>query len=1408
MIRYLKSFLFALALIACVPPLVKAQEQGSDIALISKEPANYAYITHSSTVVGEYYLTPIGEGKTGGFLAANFDGAVGDGKDDLVCIDIDDNEDPYAFIVNSPGNSGSIPWTNSLRERKQDYYYFLTGDYDGDGNDDLATFYRDYASSNPDADVRVKVTYGPNGDAQLNDDEDWLLAEEADSAFVAGRFQSTNTNNDSIYDLGAISKSTDHYIIRFYLGAQGEISATTWDLVPPSITAQPVAFGACDFNNDSNDDIVFVFFDPQDSTYRARISLGQSGLTIKTWNLSNTQFKAFVFQDFNGDRYCDIAGIIENQDGTKAARIFQSLSSGSQDGLQNWDLKANVTTAGYIAGDFGRLKSNVSGRVLRFGGTTGLAGATVTLKLTSSGEIIETAITDTAGNYSFLNHVNDSYTISVSKYGHTFNPSQLPITVFNTSISGVNFISTNDPHVYHISGRVSRKLFPAEGLRGMKLIITGGNDTSGVYTVEATTDDNGNYSAAVSLGEFAVSPVNPIDGEFIFEPQSQDVTIYLGDETGIDFTDDGLDKCPYDITKKDPGVCGCNVVDLDSDSDGTYDCHDLCISDPKKVVPGICGCGRIDVNVNENSRCDWDEITDPNVKKYSIQGRVVQIDENSNILKGVGGIIIRHPYGIVESMTIREAMQIVKSMPKGTNVDDLVGTYKIDNLLSADHNIYIDPNDQGEENGGLKYFDLRRNVGRENCPDRATIQTDSNGQPMKDQNGLPKYLTDQQRIAMGGVVCRYSPLKVERSLVGIDFATQDCTEGWQRNDQGNCVKLSLSSPTGLTASQGSSANYVEISFTGSVGATEYELFALRDPSARGDMVTAATDHGTRIALIRQFEDCTPDRFCSFQDTSPIPGVGYRYHVRAINQFTASNLAGPATGWRKYGEGTEPIDSDGDGSTDEQEISDGTNPFDQGSFETHLRSPVYTKYNTYIDHMNYLELVSSGTKAVRARVTIYSSLGKRIGNSKNVYVRPNSEMDVDINSLVGKKDEIGLVRIDFNHNDEGVNLSGRMSVYRQEVDQDHLPNSERKYSFAYSREFRNPTRGNTFATANTIDPQGLGNEIANWVEIMNVDSVARRFTVRIYNDKGKIVFDSDNDFDAKGRPKSRIVVPARGERDVQGGHGLGQGVFLVEVQPTDGGTNYFTSVTRYGSLTPPGIKYENFNFAFPIDAKSGNGDTQFVPIANLQGQCWSQSNWVEIVNVSGSSVQASMKFRNQRGQLLGSRRITLKPTAQSHFNTGALLPLNGYGTVEIKPNKAGSIIGQSTFYYHDCEENKIQSAYSSPAYISGQESQVGSYNRYLKMNNYVTVMSTSSEKQVFSLDIRNETGSRTAIQEKSIDSYRSSRFDISDPKLFKTKPDSFGQMMFKTNKVRKLMIENVRIRELEGKIDFAFPTAVR
>jgi len=58
-------------------------------------------------------------------------------------------------------------------------------------------------------------------------------------------------------------------------------------------------------------------------------------------------------------------------------------------------------------------------------------------------------------------------------------------------------------------------------------------------------------------------------------------------------TCDPNDKCPDDPSKMEPGVCGCGVVDddTDTDSDGTPDCVDACPDDAAKAAAGVCGCG-------------------------------------------------------------------------------------------------------------------------------------------------------------------------------------------------------------------------------------------------------------------------------------------------------------------------------------------------------------------------------------------------------------------------------------------------------------------------------------------------------------------------------------------------------------------------------------------------------------------------------------------------------------------------------------------------------------------------------------------------------------------------------------------------------------------------------------------------
>ncbi|MCK6448551.1 MAG: hypothetical protein L6Q99_19340, partial [Planctomycetes bacterium] len=66
----------------------------------------------------------------------------------------------------------------------------------------------------------------------------------------------------------------------------------------------------------------------------------------------------------------------------------------------------------------------------------------------------------------------------------------------------------------------------------------------------------------------------------------------------------GVDQCPDDPNKTEPGVCGCGVPDTDGDGDGTPDCNDGCPSDPAKLDPGVCGCGVADTDSDGDGTAD------------------------------------------------------------------------------------------------------------------------------------------------------------------------------------------------------------------------------------------------------------------------------------------------------------------------------------------------------------------------------------------------------------------------------------------------------------------------------------------------------------------------------------------------------------------------------------------------------------------------------------------------------------------------------------------------------------------------------------------------------------------------------------------------------------------------------------
>ncbi len=72
-------------------------------------------------------------------------------------------------------------------------------------------------------------------------------------------------------------------------------------------------------------------------------------------------------------------------------------------------------------------------------------------------------------------------------------------------------------------------------------------------------------------------------------------------DCGDDADNDGVwpqcgDECPNNPAKTEPGICGCNAPDNDTDADGVVDCVDGCPFDPDKTAPGLCGCGQEESN--------------------------------------------------------------------------------------------------------------------------------------------------------------------------------------------------------------------------------------------------------------------------------------------------------------------------------------------------------------------------------------------------------------------------------------------------------------------------------------------------------------------------------------------------------------------------------------------------------------------------------------------------------------------------------------------------------------------------------------------------------------------------------------------------------------------------------------------
>ncbi len=110
----------------------------------------------------------------------------------------------------------------------------------------------------------------------------------------------------------------------------------------------------------------------------------------------------------------------------------------------------------------------------------------------------------------------------------------------------------------------------------------GGSGTGGHVGGDGDGDQN---SSGGDSGDGGGSPMGG-EGGSGGDPSTGGIDGAGGDQGGCP----GGDCCPDNPDKDEPGECGCEEPEDDTDGDSTPDCVDLCPDEPTKIEPGHCGC--------------------------------------------------------------------------------------------------------------------------------------------------------------------------------------------------------------------------------------------------------------------------------------------------------------------------------------------------------------------------------------------------------------------------------------------------------------------------------------------------------------------------------------------------------------------------------------------------------------------------------------------------------------------------------------------------------------------------------------------------------------------------------------------------------------------------------------------------
>ncbi|HYO59526.1 FG-GAP-like repeat-containing protein [Archangium sp.] len=199
---------------------------------------------------------------------------------------------------------------------------FVSGDFTGDGHDDVATAYQ-YS------DGTFQFHVWRNG---LSYDGSWFQSGIFNLSNVQGRIVSGDFNNDNKDDIALVYDQGDGTmrIYRWLSNGSSFSAYSTYDSGPFSLSNVGDRVASADFDGDGSDDIVMAYQNPDGTfsfhVWKNGLSYAGKWLTSGTFSLSAVQGR-IVAGRFTSDSKADVALVYDQGDGTM--RIYRWVSSGT-----------------------------------------------------------------------------------------------------------------------------------------------------------------------------------------------------------------------------------------------------------------------------------------------------------------------------------------------------------------------------------------------------------------------------------------------------------------------------------------------------------------------------------------------------------------------------------------------------------------------------------------------------------------------------------------------------------------------------------------------------------------------------------------------------------------------------------------------------------------------------------------------------------------------------------------------------------------------------------------------------------------------------------------------------------------------------------------------------------------------